>query len=569
MLSAPAFADAPVIEVNGDGQYSFVYESAALTAGTQVAFFVIEGLYDAVPEDFEIVNVLYLNQLVAEDGKVASGNFLLNKAGVEGTAFVSFAGSDGPVVAGQIKNADEPPITPPEPSAPLEELIDRSSNVLTAGRGILFTNYDSYTEALADEDITVAELREVILGLELAPKYAPVSILVKTLLDAATRISSDYTGASWAAFTAQMSVITGAWDAIDTYVATIPLGEVIEVIDEAAVEEIVAEEPVIEEAVAEEAIVEEAVVEEAPAPEIFVEALLAGADYEPLTATPVPSWVLEMTAQVQQALALLVPNTVPSGTNPAMTAGIKVVQDVANVAIEVPAGAKAVYEFYGKDIVDTNLINFRISFETDKLASAPVFTSNTALTVGVSSSAHAGSKIEAYVPKDVLGTPVAGAPAYTTFSVTLFAAEGVPAIDLSDGKLLTVEVALADAAGYDIGDTEVLSAIVTHLEIIGEDALGYPTIGGEILGDSVATQVFFFTTRFDLNVDGSVTLLDVELVRRNLGAEKDTDDGLWKKSGVAVADQVLAARADMNGDDTISTEDLTAALAAYEFYVGA
>ncbi|MDR1440407.1 MAG: hypothetical protein LBJ10_10565, partial [Clostridiales bacterium] len=95
---------------------------------------------------------------------------------------------------------------------------------------------------------------------------------------------------------------------------------------------------------------------------------------------------------------------------------------------------------------------------------------------------------------------------------------------------------------------------------------GGPFHANEKIITAYASTLLDISSRFDANGDGKITLLDIELVRKNLGASADADTGEW--------DSEEARRCDVAGywddekgreigDGEVDTVDLTVFIAKY------
>jgi hypothetical protein len=99
-----------------------------------------------------------------------------------------------------------------------------------------------------------------------------------------------------------------------------------------------------------------------------------------------------------------------------------------------------------------------------------------------------------------------------------------------------------------------MSLILSHLDIVYGAGGGAPAAADTSIDSAVATAALRVYSRFDVNRDGAVTLMDVDAVRANLG--KLVAGGAWESE--------LAGRCDLDGDGEIAVADLTQAMAKYE-----
>jgi hypothetical protein len=100
-----------------------------------------------------------------------------------------------------------------------------------------------------------------------------------------------------------------------------------------------------------------------------------------------------------------------------------------------------------------------------------------------------------------------------------------------------------------------VSLILSHLDIVYEGGDGEAAIANTAIGASVAVTALRVYSRFDINRDGAVTLVDVDIVRSNLGKRR-AGDGTWESERVG--------RCDLSGDGEIGIADLSLAIAKYE-----
>ncbi|MDR1439397.1 MAG: hypothetical protein LBJ10_05120, partial [Clostridiales bacterium] len=209
-----------------------------------------------------------------------------------------------------------------------------------------------------------------------------------------------------------------------------------------------------------------------------------------------------------------------------------VAEDVAE------GGAKAAFEITGEGVAHAGTVNLRLSFANSLVA-------------GYELALPAAVGAQATIKEVAVETPIL--PGYTTFSVYILANPG-QLLTVGDGEpLLEVELALRE------NRDALASLTLSHF-----GAASYPS--GSLGGFSVdaitsirpraATVATRFISRFDINLDGAVTLADVEAVRRHLGVSADAG-GAWPSE--------IAERCNLGGaDETIDVEDLSLAIAKYE-----
>jgi hypothetical protein len=197
-------------------------------------------------------------------------------------------------------------------------------------------------------------------------------------------------------------------------------------------------------------------------------------------------------------------------------------------------------------------INMRLSYklatvEGAEFSLAAGLAGKATLKVIVGDEDEIGDEGDIVAPKPIL-------PGYKTYSLYILANPGTT-LELGAGEtLLEVALALKGSAG---GEGKVVSLLLTHLDIVYYDAGGEGSLAAASINPSVASQAVRVFSRFDVNRDGAVTLVDVDFVRRLLGSS--ADGGEW-------ADAV-AGRCDLDGNGIIEIADLTLAIAKYESIV--
>jgi hypothetical protein len=138
---------------------------------------------------------------------------------------------------------------------------------------------------------------------------------------------------------------------------------------------------------------------------------------------------------------------------------------------------------------------------------------------------------------------------YTTYSVYIMA-NGSETFDAEGGAAL-LNIALKPKAA----NQAAISLILSHLDIVYAESGGEDALADADIAASVATTALKVYSRFDVNRDGAVTLVDVDIVRVSLGIRK-RQDGSWTPE--------RAGRCDFDGSGVIDIADLTLAIARYE-----
>ncbi|MDR1061943.1 MAG: glycoside hydrolase family 3 C-terminal domain-containing protein [Clostridiales bacterium] len=142
---------------------------------------------------------------------------------------------------------------------------------------------------------------------------------------------------------------------------------------------------------------------------------------------------------------------------------------------------------------------------------------------------------------------------YKTFSIVIYAKEGVKHFSVANGApLLNVKLTAAT------NEYRTMSLLLSWLDAAYYDD-GYE--GGneglqakETLSPTMASTLLDIWSRFDVNRDGKVSILDLNAVRQYLGQTKDPVTG-WASP--------LIERCDLKPDGEIDIDDLTLVMAKY------
>ncbi|MDR1439202.1 MAG: FIVAR domain-containing protein, partial [Clostridiales bacterium] len=404
-------------------------------------------------------------------------------------------------------------------------------------------------------DAALAGLGAAVDGLALRAEHSYLFELSELLKQAAKLNANDYTDASWANL---QIVVDESWALIAALLPSVAaqseapeagavyadaLAAAIEAVGEAAGESAGA---------APEEAVEAA---DAAVPAGAAEA--AEAELGALAAD-VPANLAEMLVRLQEALAALKlkKDEAPEGVS--MSGGVKAVQDSYQYVLETAASPTAEFKIVGKDLNGIGAINFRISFKEDLYLGSlegddpqnPDLGFSIALADSIADDASYRIETENVAPV------ISG---YRTYSVYILA-NGSNKLDIADdATIAAVSVKLNGKQGLTIA-----SLLMTHLDIVYYDPAykdGLEGINASAgVSPAVASEAIIFASRYDVNADGRVDLLDVNKVRENLG--KTAVDGVWTPEDIG--------RCDLGGDDgaqpdgAISLVDLTLMIAKYE-----
>jgi hypothetical protein len=378
------------------------------------------------------------------------------------------------------------------------------------------------TDALADdeaqaEDIEAAReaLLEAVRGLEVRGEYGEYAELAALLLGVAELNGGDYTPASWRALS---EAVEGAWGFIRAAIGG--AGE-----------------------------------------EIGAKAGANTGSYAPLADVPViiAAWV----QAVSEALAALVP--LPSGGAPdeisggVYASGGAVIELIAEEMGEGGDAARAGFYVATGGASRVGTINLRLSYRLADVEGAEF-----SLAAGLAGKATLRVIDEDEGENDgenggggenegegVIVAPKPILPGYRTYSLYILANPGMT-LELGAGEaLLEAALALKPVAG---GEGKPVSLLLTHLDIVHHDADGEGILAATSIAPSVASLAVRVFSRFDVNRDGAVTLVDVDIVRNLLGSA--ADGGEWATAAMG--------RCDLDGSGVIDIADLSLAIAKYE-----
>ena len=145
------------------------------------------------------------------------------------------------------------------------------------------------------------------------------------------------------------------------------------------------------------------------------------------------------------------------------------------------------------------------------------------------------------------------ADGYKTFNAYIIPNGGYLPVGDSSRALLEF-VFTVEKAGIYAADAKLTALEVTYYDKDYMDGESPLQAIAKIDPASTST-VYALYSMFDLNDDGILTLLDVEIVRRNIGKSTDPDVN---------PDWLTARRSDLNSDGKVDIEDLLLILAKYE-----
>ncbi|MDR1061260.1 MAG: hypothetical protein LBL83_08665 [Clostridiales bacterium] len=351
-------------------------------------------------------------------------------------------------------------------------------------------------------DAALRDLRQALSGLALKDEHRDFKQLVDLLTYSASLNEGKYTTASWGKLQA---AVDSAWSLIDALVAD-------------------------------------------------AQPLSASGDGEAAygALADVPSALYSKILEVTLALLGLEEEAGGGGEpaeKPKLTAGVSAAASKYVYLTESgDAPATATFVLTGKDIKNVGTLNVFLSHSSG--------TSISVAPVGPAAASVGYVIVRGEDPEEnVAGIPLDG---FATKSVTVLAKAGAT-LSVADGEPL-LEVTLT----LDERKSGVVSLIASHVDAVCVSGDGAESLADVTIDPSVAAASVSFYSRFDMNRDGAVDLLDVDIVRRNLGKVAEPN-GEWASE--------LLARCDLGGeagvpDGTIDIIDITLMIAKYEAGVG-
>jgi hypothetical protein len=238
---------------------------------------------------------------------------------------------------------------------------------------------------------------------------------------------------------------------------------------------------------------------------------------------------------------------------PKLTAGVgAAASHYVYLAENGDAPATATFVLTGKDIKNVGTLNVFLSHSSGtSISVAPVGPAAASVGYVIVHSDEDEDENEYKIP----GIPLDG---FETKSVTVLAKPG-ETLSVADGEPL-LEVTLT----LGVRESGIVSLIASHIDAVCVSGDGAESLADVTIDPAVAAASVSFYSRFDMNRDGAVNLLDVDIVRRNLGKSAEPD-GEWASE--------LLARCDLGGeagvpDGEIDIFDITLMIAKYEASVG-
>jgi hypothetical protein len=142
---------------------------------------------------------------------------------------------------------------------------------------------------------------------------------------------------------------------------------------------------------------------------------------------------------------------------------------------------------------------------------------------------------------------------YVTYNIVIYAKQGIKSFSVADGDpLLNVKLTAAS------NEFRTVSLMLSWLDIAYyDDSYENGEVGiqaKEVVSPSMAHTILDIWSRFDVNRDGKVSILDLNAVRQYLGQTKDPVTG-WASP--------LIERCDLKPDGSIDIEDLTQVMGKY------
>jgi hypothetical protein len=439
----------------------------------------------------------------------------------------------------------EDPDDPDDPEQPadkrlLASLLDNAAAIEAdvfdeASRGAYLAALAAAAAALEDQDaaqatvdLAAAALGEAIGGLALPDgSDSALEELIGLLIEAAGLDGGLYTDGTWAAL---RSAVAEAWEYVaENYGGTGAPGAAGAAYGTAGVAGV--------------------------AGAAGAAAIAADGDGQPLEAlADVPPKILELIDALRRALRGLERKPADGGAAAPKKMGGGVYAESADVSLiaeDIQAGAapELKFEVRGSDLEDVGMISLRLSARLADLDPA---------------SAAEGGAVSFELPPGLIGkavilvnpggdenpVPPIG-EGYETYSVIIYANPGTT-LDIS-GAVLEVAVKAAAGAG---AEAKIVSLLLSHLDISYWDG-GEPFGADASISPAVASVALRVASKYDINLDGLVTLVDVDYVRHYLGMGASSPE--WASP--------LVARCDINRDGEVDIADLTLAIAKYESLV--
>jgi arabinan endo-1,5-alpha-L-arabinosidase len=423
---------------------------------------------------------------------------------------------------------------------------------------------------MSQDDLNAAyvEVEDAIDGLAADARYAEFSPLLKELQRIAKIDYRPYSTASWANL---QSVVDAAWlfvaeyydDDAESEAKYAPASG-----DAAAGAELADVEVAELAAAAESAEYEAEVAEAAEAAEYEAEAEAAeAAEYEAeadetlaILSSDIGSEVLDWIIKLKAAELALEPTSEAPIERAEVGGGVFALDDNSAEAVYERAGAALKFEVRGENMAQVGDVNMRLSFKT-----ADVKNASFELPDGLAGLAT----IEVWEDEEGQNATESALDDYTTYSVWLHAT-GLH-FTLPDGApLVSVTLQLEDEPGADgLAISKQISLLLSHYDVSYYDDSWQGGLvalkADETIYPAVAAVMFTWRSRFDIDLDGSVTVADVSAVRQYLGTAKGAG---WESDYIARCDLGGSGGADDLPDGVIDTKDLTLIIAKYESIIG-
>jgi hypothetical protein len=270
----------------------------------------------------------------------------------------------------------------------------------------------------------------------------------------------------------------------------------------------------------------------------------------------VRDWIIRL---VEKRGELVLVPTAALGPQKDITAGVYAVSATKELIAEyIDGAATAEFTVSGLNLQNVGIVVLNLSVK-DAAAGAPALAIPDGLK-GADKERDDDDLARIAHYEDI--TPEDSEDGYRTYSVQIHATG--KDFSVADGEpILEVSLPLKENV------RQAVSLLLGKLDIVFYDSgfengeTGIQAI--ERISPPAASALVLIRSRFDVNLDGEITLLDVNLVRQNLGAAAD-GQGNWPSEA--------AMRCDLGGDDVsepgkdlpdgrIDTRDLTLVIAKY------
>jgi beta-glucanase (GH16 family) len=439
---------------------------------------------------------------------------------------------------------------------------------------------DDANAAQADADAACAALDGALGALSaenLSSDYAGYGVLVELLLKAAKLDGADYEADAWADF---MEVVNGAWGFVAEALlapasegAVFEAGALLAALEEAAPADADADEAAAETGEEAEAGLTETAAETTETEEtaeIAETAETAAAELgtqsepvlEPFSYYSAPALINWIKA-VQAALDELSKHPASVPPTPSQNVAVGVHAQAATIA-EVEEhigddGLQVEFEVRGTGLDNVGSLMLQLSYRVEDFEELDVDGFGNVLSPGGAFTLPDGLAASVMAVKTNTPDNLGEDGEYVTYLVYVKASAGSLVTVAPNAPVLGVRLA---AKEYAYKRVELLLNMVDVAYYSGGEG---PFHAVESITRPYASTLLDVWSLYDINRDGEFTLLDLELVRKNLGAKADEATGEWESEEAKRCD--VAGKPDDVyedvGDGAVDLSDLTRMLAKY------